>query len=439
MQTKHQSSVSISSKTKITLASFFLLLVIPLTLYAQSAESIQDKISQRSTDIKALEAEIASYASQISTLGTQANSLSNAIKTLELTQKKLEADIKVTQKKIDAKNVEISGLTDKISNTAETIVFNRKIVAKSFASMNELENQSLIETLLGSISVSDALDSVDQVAALQTSLRERIYSLEDAKTSLEFNKKSSEKAKAELMTLSKQLSDQKKVVQSTSAEKSALLKETKQSESAYQTLLANRKAQKEAFEREVSALEDALRIAIDPSSIPQVGTGVLKYPIGTKASDIRVTQYFGNTSFATKNPQIYKSGTHPGMDFAASVGTPVRASLSGTVVGSGDMDLAGGGRCRAYGRWIMLKHANGLSTLYAHLSVIGVSMGQQVSTGEIIGYSGNTGATTGPHLHFGVYATEGVRITKLVSSSYCAGVLYPLSDPSAYLNPLSYL
>ena len=113
--------------------------------------------------------------------------------------------------------------------------------------------------------------------------------------------------------------------------------------------------------------------------------------------------------------------------------------MSGTVVGSGNMDLAGGGRCRAYGKWIMVKHANGLSTLYAHLSLISISTGQTVSTGDVIGYSGNTGATTGPHLHFGVYATEGVRITNLSSSSYCSGVLYPLADPTAYLNPLSYL
>jgi len=417
---------------------FFLCLLtaifIPISLLAQTAESIQEKISQKSTEIKALEAEIAKYQKEISTLGSQANSLANAIKTLELTQKKLEADIKVTEKKIDNKSVEISGLTDKISDTADTISFNKKIVAKSFAYMNELENRSLVETLLSSNSVSNALDSVDQVALVQVELRERIYGLEDAKTNLEFNKKSSEKAKSDLLALSKQLSDQKKVVLNTRTEKNSLLKETKQSESAYQALLTSRKAQKEAFEREVNALEEALKIVIDPSSIPQSGTGILKYPL----KDIFITQEFGATEFA-KNSRIYKSGTHPGIDFRASRGTPVRASLSGIVVGAGDMDLAGGGRCRAYGKWIMIKHTNGLSTLYGHLSLIGVSMGQQVSTGELIGYSGNTGASTGPHLHLGVYATEGVRITNLQSSSYCAGVIYPLADPKAYLDPLSYL
>lgn len=428
------------NRNKIVLASsisvvLLICIIFPIRLFAESAEVLQSKISERSADIKALEEEISKYQKELTTLGSQADSLANAIKTLEITQKKLEADIKVTEKKIDAKSVEISGLNVKINDTSETIDFNKRIVSKSFVAMNELKDRSIIETLLSNDSVSSALDSIDHVASLQSKVRENIYSLEDAKTNLEQNKKSTEKAKKELETLKKQLSDQKKVVVSTASEKAKILKETKQSESAYQALLASRKAQKEAFEREVSALEEALRIAIDPSSIPQVGTGILKYPL----NNIYITQYFGNTNFATKNPQIYKTGTHPGIDFRASIGTPVRAALSGTVVGAGDMDLAGGGRCRAYGKWIMIKHDNGLSTLYGHLSLIDVSMGEKIATGQVIGYSGNTGASTGPHLHFGVYATEGVRITKLQSSSYCSGVLYPLADPKAYLNPLSYL
>jgi murein DD-endopeptidase MepM/ murein hydrolase activator NlpD len=158
----------------------------------------------------------------------------------------------------------------------------------------------------------------------------------------------------------------------------------------------------------------------------------LKFPL----QKIRITQYFGNTAFSTKNPQIYSSGTHNGVDFAASIGTPIHASLSGIVVGAGNTDIKS---CRSYGKCIMIKHANGLSTLYAHLSLIAVTVGQNVTTGEIIGYTGNTGISTGPHLHFGVYATEGVNITKNKGSKYCSNVTIPYADLKAYLNPLSYL
>jgi len=64
----------------------------------------------------------------------------------------------------------------------------------------------------------------------------------------------------------------------------------------------------------------------------------------------------------------------------------------------------------AYGRWVAVRHPNGLTTLYAHLSLVGVRVGSSVGRGEIIGYMGSTGLATGPHLHFSVYATDTFRV-----------------------------
>jgi len=93
----------------------------------------------------------------------------------------------------------------------------------------------------------------------------------------------------------------------------------------------------------------------------------------------------------------------------------------------------------SYGKWVLVRHTNGLSTLYAHLSVISVSVGDQISGSSVIGYSGNTGYSTGPHLHFTVYATQGVEIMDR-KSRVCGGIYtMPIADLRAYLNPLSYL
>jgi murein DD-endopeptidase MepM/ murein hydrolase activator NlpD len=91
----------------------------------------------------------------------------------------------------------------------------------------------------------------------------------------------------------------------------------------------------------------------------------------------------------------------------------------------------------------MVRHPNGLATLYAHLSQIGVSSGQAVDAGTVVGYSGMTGYATGPHLHFGVYASAGVQISTLSAdrgaTSPCAHVSMPIAPLNAYLNPLNYL
>lgn len=89
-------------------------------------------------------------------------------------------------------------------------------------------------------------------------------------------------------------------------------------------------------------------------------------------------------------------------DFGVGVGTPVRAAMSGNVQTSADLHGAGNGGYRSYGRYIVI--GNGLDrTLYAHLSKRGVGTGSSVRAGQIIGYSGNTGNSSGPHLHFETY------------------------------------
>ena len=100
-----------------------------------------------------------------------------------------------------------------------------------------------------------------------------------------------------------------------------------------------------------------------------------------------VTQRFGE--------KITDPAGHTGIDYALYVGTPVLAALSGKVIRAAH--LAAG-----YGSHVILEHAGGLQTVYAHLSSISVTVGDTVSEGEEIGRSGNTGNTTGPHLHFEV-------------------------------------
>lgn len=113
-----------------------------------------------------------------------------------------------------------------------------------------------------------------------------------------------------------------------------------------------------------------------------------------------VKKYTLSASFAQAGG-MWQS-THSGQDFAVPSGTAVVAAHGGTVVKAGS---GGAGDGAAYGNAIVIKHGNGRYSQYAHLSRISVKVGQVVRTGQRIALSGNTGNSSGPHLHFEIRTT----------------------------------
>lgn len=102
----------------------------------------------------------------------------------------------------------------------------------------------------------------------------------------------------------------------------------------------------------------------------------------------------GGVTTSEYGDMVDRSGPHIGHDWAVGVGTSVVASADGTVVKAYYSE--------SYGYNIVISHKNGMETRYAHLSKIEVNKGAKVKQGQLIGYSGNTGQSTGPHLHFEV-------------------------------------
>ena len=401
--------------------------------FGAEIDDLKAKIAEKNQAISDLEKEIEQYQKQINEVGDKAKTLQNYIKTLNLTIAKLNRDVTLTENQIAAAGYTISQLSLEIRKQQTAIDNNTRAVAKILREINQTEGQSLVESALLYDSFGQIWNDVETANQLQASVRIRINELVASKASLETKKKSQENERDKLGKLKNNLSNQKQVVNQNKTTQNSLLIATKNQESEYQRLLKDKLAKKAAFEAELFDYESQLQIAIDPSKLPTVGTGVLKWPL----DKVTITQYFGNTDFASKNPQVYNGKGHTGIDFRASVGTPIRASGGGKIIGVGDTDLIKG--CYSYGRWVMIDHDNGLSTLYAHLSIISVAKNQVVGVGDIIGYSGATGYATGPHLHFGVYATQGVRIVKYENSTNCKNAVVPIADPKAYLNPLSYL
>ncbi len=398
---------------------------------AATIEDLQSKIDDRNSAITALEREIAVYQDQLEKVGTEAKTLQSALAQIALQQKKLSADITLTEKKIDAASLAISSLSSGIEEKEGKITQGLGAIGNALRALAQRDDTTLVEAVLTNTSLSDFWNEVDTLKRFESGVRSNVADVRELKTNLVTEKSTTEAKRRELSALRSRLADQKQILESQRKEQNALLAATKNKESEYTKQLNAKVALRDSFAQELLEFESQLKFAIDPSKLPQTGSGILKWPLDS----VKVTQYFGNTAFAQAG--AYKGQGHNGIDFRASIGTPVRAALGGVVKGTGNTDTVCPGA--SYGKWVLIEHSNGLSTLYAHLSLIKVSAGEEVSTGGIVGYSGDTGYATGPHLHFTVYATQGVEILNR-KSSVCKGTYtMPVADLKAYLNPLLYL
>ncbi|MDQ6437155.1 M23 family metallopeptidase [Mesorhizobium sp. LHD-90] len=155
----------------------------------------------------------------------------------------------------------------------------------------------------------------------------------------------------------------------------------------------------QAFDTKVRELDVALDL------LDQVKKQAKSLPIANPAPGRSISSTFG----MRKDPILGTPALHSGMDFRAPTGTPATATAAGVVTIAG---WNGG-----YGRLVEIDHGNGLATRFAHLSRIGVKEGQRVRLGDVIGLTGNSGRSTGPHMHYeirrGGHAVDPLRFIKV--------------------------
>lgn len=138
--------------------------------------------------------------------------------------------------------------------------------------------------------------------------------------------------------------------------------------------------------------------------------------LGNPVRGARISSKFTKRRY---HPILKKYRAHLGIDYAASRGTPIAAAGSGRITFIG--------QTRGYGKLIKLQHSEGYLTLYAHLNSFrkGVGSGSYVKKGQIIGYVGSTGLSTGPHLHFGLYkngaAIDPLRVVQVATKKLSGG------------------
>lgn len=416
---------------KYTIFAFLYLFVFSIAgaQTATTSDVLKSKIEERNNQIKQLEAEIGQYNIEITNTQGQAKTLQSTIKSLDLTKKKISTDINLTENKIVRTNLTIGQLDSEIDKAQESIINNKIAIGAALKSAYYVEESGFLQLILSNSNISEVWNDIDDSRQIRESIRQRTKSLALQQKEMQIKESSLKGQKTELVTLKQDLAGKKQAVELTAKEKADLLAQTKNKEQAFKELVKTKEQLKAQFEKDVYDFESQLHYLIDPTSYPKGKTGIFSWPL----DNIYITQKFGKTVGAEK---LYTSGSHNGVDFRATVGTRVKNVLDGVVLGTGNTDIYPG--CYSFGKWVFVQHDNGLSTIYGHLSVISAQKGQRLQTGDTIGFSGNTGYSTGPHLHISVYASQGVRIEKFINSRGCKEATLPLADIRAYLDPLAY-
>ena len=313
-----------------------------------------------------------------------------------------ESKINSLKSEIETKTNEVNELQKKLDELEAEREKNQSLLDERLVTLYESGEVSYLDMLLSSTDLTDFISSYYMIETLTAADKELIQNLENDKKEIADTQEKVnnslgeiEKNKTELESVQQELSKAKNEEQTKVDKLTEQSHDLEKYEKKMKELDAKEKAQEAALQKKY---EEAKKKAEQGnSSGSNSNSGSSSGGSVSSKGFIRPVK----TGKITAG-MYYSSGKYHGaVDFGVSVGTPVYAAADGIVVTStwGGSD--------SYGYYIKIKHYNGLYTLYAHGSSLVAKVGQEVKQGQLIMYSGNTGNSTGPHLHFEVRVAPG--------------------------------
>ena len=369
-------------------------------------------------EINALKEKLKESAAEKKKLQQQLDGINKDKATIKTQIQALDAKIANTEQQIDLQNQLIDQLDGMIQVKEVELAEAQQEEESQYEKfktrvrvMYEQGDTSYLEVLLSSDSISDFLsryEIVTQIAKYDKDLFEKLKAAKEAvaqkKLELEESRAEAEEAKLALEETKRELDSQleersaaMRDLENASEEVKASYQEIEDEEAdinaeidrmAKELAEQERKRQEEEAARRAAQAQQNQNNQGGQSVAPVQTSGGYTYPL--PGGYRRVTSRFGNR----KHPITGKYKLHTGVDISAPNGTTIMAAKPGTVI------IAG--KSTAYGNYVVINHGSGLTTLYAHMSRLGTTKGATVNAGDVIGYVGSTGYSTGNHLHFEV-------------------------------------
>lgn len=343
------------------------------------------------------QAEIDKLKDNANDLKNQQKELQNQLKSIQADKSKALEQKSLLEQQINATQAEINNISSQIQKYDELISQKQTELAKAeeeekaqyelfckrVRAMEEQGEVSYWSILFSSSDFADLLDNammVDEIMAYDNQVMDQLIAIREQ---IAQDKADLETARQEQQSAKEEQEAAKANLKSQEAEVDALISQISSQEDQVEKAHAQLQAAAAAVDKEIAAAEKELAAQI--SNVVSESGFMWPLPGYNTLSSL----YGGRTHPVTGRPN-----NHTGIDIPAPRNTPIKAAKSGVVTTSTYNS--------SYGNYVVVSHSDGTSTLYAHMNKRAASKGQTVSQGQVIGYVGTTGSSTGNHLHFEV-------------------------------------
>jgi murein DD-endopeptidase MepM/ murein hydrolase activator NlpD len=354
--------------------------------YGDQKANVDAKIAALHSKISRSQAKASSLTSQIGSLTTQIHALDQRVGDVSAQLSSLQTDLALHKKRLDKLDTLFHVQTVRFHYLKRQYALAVERLNLRLVDIYKSNQPTAVDVVLQAKSFSDVMDQLDYLNTIANQDKSIALAVSAAKRQVRTQRKRT-------MTIRQGVMQETTVINARVQQAAILRGELLSTQSKLAGARASKNRQlvvtrsqvqdeiNESKSLEAASAALAARLQGDSSGSPPVagGNGTFQWPVAGP-----ITSPFG-----------MRWGTlHPGIDIGVPIGTPIHAAGAGTVVWCGWMS--------GYGNLVMIDHHNGLATLYGHQSRVAVSCGQNVTTGDVIGYSGCTGFCTGPHVHFEV-------------------------------------
>ena len=419
------------NKLKRILCAMLCVCMISIPMAIPTTVSAEDSISDLEQQLQQLEQENQKYQKILDDTKSDIAEKEEYKSALVSKVQVLDEKIAVTREKISSLNDDIKEKQDAYDKGLSEVEDKFDALANRLRILYMSGNATDLEIIFGAKDFSDLIDKMELVKSLANSDKELISEIQTKLDELSTKKKSLEADKKDLETQQASLKSDQDEFNKLISDNDEILKNLYASNSEAQNSLESAALQSDEIEAKISQYYAAQKAAAEHAAQASQSSSSSGSSSSSSSSSSSGSSSSGSSSSGSSSV-IVPSGSgfawpppgfvslssewfedrevynHGGIDIAGAgiMGTPVVAAADGTVVATNSSCTHNWGKSYScgcgggYGNYVMISHAGGKMTVYGHLTSLTVSSGQSVSRGQVIGYVGSTGNSTGPHLHY---------------------------------------